>query len=120
MLAVEIRCINRCSSTHVVKVHADDYETFLKGYTTGQSFPYLTPADRNLLLTKDCGEPGPSTEPLDALAKALRGLCPGVLTPLQLAVLASGVRQNLSVFNVFRGAEDRDAWFEQALRGLPE
>lgn len=120
MLAVEVRCVNRCGTGHVVKVHADDYESFLKGYTTGQTFPYLTPADRSLLLTKDCGAGRPPAEPLDALALALRSLCPGVLTPVQLRILASGILRCLSVFNVFAGSEGRQEWLDKVLSGLAD
>jgi hypothetical protein len=59
MVAVSIKCVAdvspKCEVRKNINVYADDYDAFLHGKLAQDAFPYLTPADRELLITNTCG-----------------------------------------------------------------
>jgi hypothetical protein len=51
---VRVRC-NLCRTVAVVKVHKDDYIDWHEGRHAQDAFPYLSAADRELLISSTCG-----------------------------------------------------------------
>ena len=53
---IEVRC-TVCNRIFTVKVKYEDYQKFIRGVSHIQHiFPYLKPAERELLISKTCGE----------------------------------------------------------------
>ena len=56
MVHVEIYC-NTCNGRNVVDIeHIDDYYRWKRGAMIQDAFPYLTPEDRELLVSATCND----------------------------------------------------------------
>lgn len=55
MRHIEVMC-NVCNESHIVRVKSEDYDRFTIGELIQNASPYLTPNERELLISGTCGK----------------------------------------------------------------
>lgn len=53
-LNVEVKC-QWCRETHYIVVDRNDYYSWKRGKMAQAAFPYLTPDEREMLISRTCG-----------------------------------------------------------------